>query len=107
MRVRILGRYWTCSFTPLRRQRFDGHYVDGLTDATARTIQIESRLKGQRELEAIIHEFIHACDQCCDASVPFIHSEEYVTAQANDLTRLLWRLGYRRHGNTDSRADNS
>ncbi len=96
MRVRILGRYWRFVVAPLRKLRFDGHYVDGITDATNRTISVDSRLQGQRELETIVHEYLHACDQCSDRTVPFVHSEEYVTAQAKDLSRLLWRLGYRR-----------
>ncbi len=97
MRVRILGRYWKLVYEALRRLRIDGHYVDGLTNANDRTIQIDSRLRGFRELETVIHEFEHACDQCHDRRVPFVHSEEFVTAKANDLARLLWRLGYRRH----------
>lgn len=96
MRVRILGKYWKWVIEPLGRFRHDGHYVDGLTNASTRTVHIESRLKGQRELEAFVHEFEHSCDQCSDKNVPFIHSEEYVTAKSRDLARLLWRLGYRR-----------
>lgn len=106
MRVRILGKYWTLLFSQLRRQRVDGHYIDGLTNAEDRTISIDSRLRGIRELETILHEFEHACDQCADGRVFFVHSEDYVTAKANDLARFLWRLGYRRHAE-DSRPPNS
>lgn len=102
MRVRILGKYWTLAYEALRRSRIEGHYIDGLTNADSRTIHIDSRLRGQRELETIVHEFLHACDQCSDRRVPFVHSEDYVTAKANDLAKLLWRLGYRRNANAEN-----
>lgn len=103
MQVTILGLRWRVSFEPLGRVRADGHYVDGITDnakTKGRTIYIDSRLSGERELETILHEYEHACDQCASPAVPFVHSEEYVTQKAKDLARYLWRLGYRR--NADS-----
>ena len=100
MRIRILGRYWRFTFGRLRRLRVDGHYIDGITDASNRTIQIDNRIRGQKELETIIHEYLHACDQCADLRVAFIHSEDFVTAQARDLSRLLWKLGYKRNADT-------
>jgi hypothetical protein len=98
MRVKILGLYWNLRFESLARYRTeDGKRVDGLCDPAStkgRAIQIESKLSGKDQLEAIIHEVEHACDQCQGA--PFVHAEGYVEAKARDLTNILWKLGYRR-----------
>lgn len=98
MRVKILGLYWNLRFESLARYRTDdGKRVDGLCDPAktkGRTIQIESKLIGKSQLEAILHEYEHACDQC--HGVPFVHAEGYVEAKARDLTNILWKLGYRK-----------
>jgi hypothetical protein len=41
-------------------------------------------------LDTTLHEAIHCCRQELD--------EKAVTDLANDLSRLLWRMGYRRTG---------
>lgn len=53
-----------------------------------KAIRIVSSLKGERGMEVVIHEALHACAWDWD--------EEAVTETAHDITRLLWRLGYRR-----------
>lgn len=50
-------------------------------------ILIDERLKGRVRLNTEIHEFLHASNPT--------HSEEHVTQQGDDLTRILWSLGYR------------
>lgn len=41
----------------------------------------------RRFLETVIHESLHACHYSC--------SEERITQTAADISRLLWRLGFR------------
>jgi hypothetical protein len=94
-RVKILGKYWRLVFQPLGRHRHEGEKVHGLCDpvtAKNRTILIDSKLKGQERLEAILHEIIHGGDQC---TVGFVHSEAYVEQLAHDAARILWQEGYR------------
>jgi hypothetical protein len=93
-RVKILGKYWRMVFQSLGRHRHEGEKVHGLCDPVVvpkKTILIDSRLSGQLRLESIIHEIIHAGDQC---AVGFVHSEDYVTHLAHDIARILTQLGY-------------
>lgn len=95
MRVKILRKYWNIEFKALGRHKSNGEKVDGLCDpvvAKNRSIWIDSNLCGKTKLEAVIHEVIHACDQC---AIGFVHSEDYVEHLAADLSRILWKLGYR------------
>jgi len=93
-RVKILRKYWRLIFQPLGRHRHEGERVHGLCDPVIvpkKTILIDSRLSGQERLEAIIHEIVHASDQC---AVGFVHSEDYVTHLSRDIARILTQLGY-------------
>ena len=45
------------------------------------------RLKGQDRLSVIIHELLHSCYWDMD--------EEAIHHPAEDIARVLWRLGYR------------
>ena len=54
-----------------------------------RLIRVRRSLKGQRRLEVILHEALHACLWDLD--------EEAIEETAHDLARLLWRLGYGVH----------
>lgn len=58
-------------------------------DARNKSVQVLASLKGEDELDTIIHEVIHA------AAWPVL-DEDFVNDTASDLARLLWRLGYRR-----------
>ena len=51
-------------------------------------IRICVDLEGHKGLETVIHESLHACF--------WTKSEEKVEQTARDITRLLWRLGYRK-----------
>tara|TARA_R100000152_G_C6682516_1_gene116050 strand:+ start:225 stop:503 length:279 start_codon:yes stop_codon:yes gene_type:complete len=56
-----------------------------------KSITISPRLKGRRRLEVIIHECLHA-------EYPSIKDnpeEEWVDQAAINISKLLWRMGYR------------
>lgn len=56
-------------------------------DARGKEIRIASGLRGERRLEVIIHELLHA--GCWPLS------EECVTQLGSDLARELWKMGYK------------
>jgi hypothetical protein len=85
MRVRLGGKYWRLRFSAIN------DYGD-ITDpgkAEGRLIRIGSWQSEEEQLDTIIHEALHA-------SLPLL-DESAVHATANDLSRLLWRLRYRRN----------
>ena len=51
-------------------------------------IKIKRGLKGLNHLDTIVHETLHAC--------LWMASEEWVAETAADISKVLWRLGYRR-----------
>ncbi len=85
MRVRIGGKYWTLRFSGNLRDY--GSMVDP-GHAEGRLIRIGTWQGEQDTLDTIIHEALHA-------ALPLL-DEAAVHATANDLSRLLWRLRYRR-----------
>lgn len=86
LRISLLGKRWNLIFKPLGRQRLWGYCQDPQTPN--KEIWIDSSLKGQHQLEILIHEMLHACDWRAD--------EEIITQQARDMARVLTKLGYRR-----------
>ncbi len=72
-------------------RRLDKVY-DGLVDVLGPVwgMNVDPRLQGKSELETFIHEALHA-------QAPS-RGESAIDARAKELTRLLWRLGYRRRG---------
>lgn len=50
-------------------------------------IEVDERLEGKKRLTVIVHELLHAC-------FPDIN-EEAITCAARDISRVLYRLGYR------------
>jgi len=85
MHISILGKRWDLRFskTPADRR--------GDCDAPTtphKQIRISDKLEGEEELEVIIHELRHAASWHVD--------EDYITREARDIARVLWRLGYRR-----------
>ena len=64
------------------------HGITDQYDARSRGITIMVAPHTRTELETIIHEGLHAGN--------WVASEDNVTQAAEDITRLLWRLGYRR-----------
>jgi len=84
MRIKLLGKVWTLIRKPLVA-------ADGYCDhpqTNGKKIIVDSRLRGERELEVLIHEFMHAADWTKD--------ESWIEPVAEDVARALWRLGYRR-----------
>jgi len=84
MQVTILGKRWELTFARMGA-RFEGHCDH--PERAGKQIRIDRRLKGQRKLEIVLHECLHAALWSID--------EQYVDDTARDLARVLWRLGYR------------
>lgn len=85
MKVTLMGKVWNFVRAPLPKT------LDGLCDPPdkpGKKIKIRRSLRGERELEVIIHELRHAADWHRD--------EAAITQEAKDIARVLWRLGYRR-----------
>lgn len=57
-------------------------------DRRGKMILIDSRITGERELDTLIHEMLHAADWSKD--------EAWVSGLASDMARVLSRLGYAR-----------
>ena len=85
MRVRLGNRYWTLRFSGNLKDF--GSMQDGGT-ADSRIIRIGTWQGEQDTLDTVIHEALHCSRPELD--------EQAVDATARDLSRLLWRLGYRR-----------
>ena len=83
MRCRLRGKYWE-----IRRDKLPSK-LDGLCDPNAKRITIQPNLTGERELDVLIHEMLHACH--------WDLAEESITETASDLARVLFRLGYRKN----------
>jgi len=87
MLVTILRRRWNLLFVP---QRSLGPKVEGKCDdpsTPSKTIQVSRSLTGERRLDVLIHEMLHAADWHKD--------EEWISTVASDIARALWRQGYR------------
>jgi hypothetical protein len=85
MIVTIRGRKWN-----LKRVRV-ANGTDGdcdQPDVPKREIRVSPSLRGERELEVMIHEMLHASY--------WDLSEEAVDTAAEDIARALWKLGYRK-----------
>jgi hypothetical protein len=90
MRITVLGKHWW--FQRVKNLKHDGKKADGLCEdpsCTHKSISIDSKLSGQRELTVIVHELIHA-------SGWNILDHDYVTQFAEDVGRILTKLGYRK-----------
>lgn len=81
MRVRLRDKYFRLTFERLARTH------DGLCDMAKRTIKVRASLRGERRLEVVIHELLHGCHWDLD--------EAAIEETAEDIARVLYRLGYR------------
>jgi hypothetical protein len=94
VRVGILGKWWTLRFVPaseLPKGKDGARDCDGLCDKPTdkgKRILVYDKLSEEETLETVVHEVLHAADWWKD--------EEWIEHAANDLARILWRLGYRR-----------
>jgi len=86
MRVTLCGKRWELKFTKLTDCRGE---CDSPTTPN-KEIRIDKRLRGEEELEVLIHEAMHAIDWRAD--------EYHVHCAAVGLAKMLYNLGYRRHG---------
>lgn len=84
MKIKMRGKVWELV---RKRMRLTDGKCDNPTTPSKR-IYINSSLKGERELDAIIHELIHAAHLDL--------AEEAVNEYSTDLARALWRIGYRK-----------
>ena len=74
-------------YKKLGRNKVHGYaYKDG-------TIEIDSRLKGKKHLEILLHEIFHVFN--------YRESEEKIVLKSVTLTKILWEQGYRRIDNTN------
>lgn len=64
--------------------------VYGLCDWDNRTLYAPSQGAELEDLDTVVHEF-------CHAFFPDV-TEEVVTLFGNELSSLLWRMGYRNQG---------
>lgn len=87
----INGVKWLWRYTILRGAAQGWTYMpDPKNLNVQKKVLIDARLKGRARLNTEIHEFLHAANPT--------QSEEHVTQQGDDLTRILWSLGYRLRG---------
>lgn len=89
MRFTILGKRW--EFCRKKKVVVEGEAVDGSCDGPSvkgKKIIIDDSLSGQRELEVLIHEMIHASGWHIDHS--------YINQFSSDVARILTKLGYKR-----------
>ena len=84
MRIQMLGKRWRLRHAPNLAARGD---CDPPTQPR-KEIRILSTLRGEEQLEVILHELVHVAGWHLD--------ESFVEQFAVDAARTLWRLGYRR-----------
>lgn len=88
----INGVRWLWRYTRLKGQAVGWTFMpDPKNQGVRKKVLIDDRLKSRARLNTEIHEFLHAANPT--------HSEEHVSQQADDLTRILWALGYRQREN--------
>jgi hypothetical protein len=85
MRVKLNGKWWNLKFVPQLRDY--GDMVDP-GKAEGRRIRIGTWQDDEDLLDTLIHECLHAIEPNW--------TEERVTEASKELSRVLWRLGYRR-----------
>jgi len=89
--ITLLGKRYSLKIEALGRYKQNGEQMWGAcsqpTDKN-KAIWIDKRLKGEHELEILLHEMMHACDWQKD--------EEFIGRSAKDIARALWRIGFRK-----------
>ena len=88
MRVKILSKCWT--FIRVKDLYTEGGAYGQIEHPgkKGKTLKVDDSLTNRHELEIIIHEFLHGADWSKD--------EEWIVETSEDLSRFLWRLGYRK-----------
>lgn len=91
MIVTIRGKRWRLNFVPNLGRDEDGHEYYGKCDpptALNKAIRVKRGLGQYAELETLVHEIIHAGQ--------WDLSEQAVEEIGVDMTRALWRVGWRK-----------
>jgi len=106
MRIKILKKIWNLKFVP----RKDIPGCDGVTvvpnadecgtrgcskdkpcklcsNLNVYDIAIYNKLDDKEQLKILIHEMLHAADE--------YKTEDWVTTVAEDITEVIWKIGYR------------
>ncbi len=94
------GRRFRIERRRLSPERFDGRWYarDALYESDG-VLTFQPHLRGQRRLDAELHEMLHACFPDLD--------EDAVGTAASDMARFLWRVGYRCESSAASPASPS
>lgn len=88
MIITILGKRWKLK-RPRSLQGGEMGYCQA-PDTPDKSIGVLASLRGEQELETLLHEMLHAADWHKD--------EEWIERVAADIARALTRLGYTREG---------
>jgi len=84
MHVNVMDKRWNLRFVkPMRDCR--GKCFP--PDESGKEIRVNRNLEGQERLEVILHELLHAANWHLD--------ESFVEQCAADISKILWKLGYR------------
>ena len=84
MLVTVLKKRWRLRFCRLK----DRYGDCDPPDQPGKEIRICTGLSEQKELEVLLHEMLHCAD--------WQKSEEFVEHVADDITRVLTKLGWRK-----------
>lgn len=88
MRVKILSKCWTFMRVEGLNRKEGAYGQIEHPDKKGKTLKVDDSLTDRHELEIIIHEFLHGADWSKD--------EEWIEETSEDLSRFLWRLGYKK-----------
>jgi hypothetical protein len=82
MQITVSNRRWNLRF--VRTKAYDGECDPPTT--VGKEIRVADNLKGERKLDVLIHEMLHAAGWHID--------EEFIAEFATDAARALTKLGY-------------
>lgn len=86
------GKRWQFLRTRITEKMPDGSRIYGRCsppDARPKKVEVDDRIKGELELDTVIHELLHA-------SAWDVLDEGFVDGTASGIARVLWRIGYRK-----------
>jgi len=96
VRVTIGGKRWNLEFVRIRprtgEEFADNGNIDS-PDTRQKKIRINRTLRGEKRLDTIIHEILHAADWNKD--------ESWIEEISTDIARILTKLGYTNSGKKD------
>lgn len=94
--VTVAGKRWSLLFSTTKELSLLRDAWGFTTDPTGkgRCIVLRKSLAGKQLMETVVHEVLHASAWPID--------EDTVERYAADVTRILWRLGFRQVEGTDA-----